>query len=70
MTKSDPVDDETDEDEDINNESSKGPLKRFLLYRQLWSGTNNNQSTVLLNYSRESETSQRENEGVQWYSKK
>ncbi|GFX23198.1 hypothetical protein TNCV_4559801 [Trichonephila clavipes] len=42
-------------------------VTRFLHYRQLWSGTNNNQSAVLLNYccSRESETFSSENEGVQ-----
>ncbi|GFY16547.1 hypothetical protein TNCV_735741 [Trichonephila clavipes] len=66
---SDFVDDETDEDEDNNNESSKvhQMLTRFLHWRQLWSGTNNNQSAVLLNYccSRESKTLQRKNEGVQ-----
>ncbi|GFV84813.1 hypothetical protein TNCV_4297951 [Trichonephila clavipes] len=46
QAKSDPVDDETDEDEEINNESRKGPT---------------NQSAILLNYccSRESETLQR-----------
>ncbi|GFU64001.1 hypothetical protein TNCV_245791 [Trichonephila clavipes] len=45
-------------------------LARFLRYRQPRSGTNNNQSAVLLNYccSRESDTLQRKNEGVQWYS--
>ncbi|PRD28628.1 UNVERIFIED_CONTAM: hypothetical protein NCL1_31790 [Trichonephila clavipes] len=59
MTKSDPVDDETDEDEDMNNENSYGVVRTTI-----------RESTVLLNYSRESETSQRENEGVQWYSKK
>ncbi|GFS99549.1 hypothetical protein TNCV_2802781 [Trichonephila clavipes] len=47
---SDSDDDETEESEDNNNESSKGP--------QLWSGMNNNQTAILLNYycSRESET--------------
>ncbi|GFX82699.1 uncharacterized protein TNCV_1193741 [Trichonephila clavipes] len=46
-------------------------LTPFLCYRHLWSGTYNNQSAILLNYccSRESETLQRKNEGVQWYSK-
>ncbi|GFT09624.1 cGMP-inhibited 3',5'-cyclic phosphodiesterase A [Trichonephila clavipes] len=61
QAESDPVDDETDKDEDNNNESSKGQmLARFLRYRQLWSGTNNNQSAVLFNYccSRESGAAQ------------
>ncbi|GFT68905.1 hypothetical protein TNCV_1804371 [Trichonephila clavipes] len=65
---SDPVDDETDEDED-NNECSKGPSNAgtFSAFGTVWSGTNNNQSAVLLNYccSRESETLQWKNEGVQ-----
>ncbi|GFX46892.1 hypothetical protein TNCV_4040371 [Trichonephila clavipes] len=68
---SDLIVDETDEDEeDNNNESSKGPLNSVL--EQLCSGTNNSQSAVPLNYccSRESETLQRKNEGVQWYSEK
>ncbi|GFT38277.1 hypothetical protein TNCV_2585081, partial [Trichonephila clavipes] len=76
---SEPVDDATDEDEDNNNGSRDivearvhQMLTRFLRWRQLWSGTNNNQSVVLFNYccSRESETLQRKNEGVQWYSEK
>ncbi|GFX19366.1 uncharacterized protein TNCV_3015051 [Trichonephila clavipes] len=47
-------------------------LKRFLRYKRLWSSTNNNRSAVLFNYccSRESETLQRENKNVQWYSEK
>ncbi|GFV83370.1 hypothetical protein TNCV_3055171 [Trichonephila clavipes] len=68
---SDPVDNETEEDEDNNNNKiSKGPSN--LRWIQLWSGTNNNQSDVLLNYccSRESETLRRKNEGVQWYREK
>ncbi|GFY25285.1 uncharacterized protein TNCV_2484051 [Trichonephila clavipes] len=42
-------------------------LTRFLRWRQLWSGTNNNQSAVLLNNCcpRESEILQRKYEGVQ-----
>ncbi|GFU66387.1 uncharacterized protein TNCV_2551361 [Trichonephila clavipes] len=41
-------------------------LMRFLRWRQLWSGMNNNQSADLLNYcsSRESETLRRKNEGL------
>ncbi|GFU45284.1 hypothetical protein TNCV_4236681 [Trichonephila clavipes] len=73
QAESDPVDDETDEDEDNNNESSKGPANAGALSAfELWSSTNNNHSTVLLNYccSRESETLQRKNNGVQWYSEK
>ncbi|GFV34137.1 uncharacterized protein TNCV_3631021 [Trichonephila clavipes] len=47
-------------------------LTRFLCSRQQWSGTNNNPSAVVLNYccSRKSETLQRKNEDVQWYSEK
>ncbi|GFT37303.1 hypothetical protein TNCV_1127281 [Trichonephila clavipes] len=73
---SNPVDHETDDDEDNNNnnESSKAPSNAdsFSALRQLWRGTNNNQSAVLLNYccSRESETLQGKNEDVQWYSEK
>ncbi|GFU98171.1 cytochrome P450 2J3 [Trichonephila clavipes] len=72
---SDPIDDETDEDEgNNNNESSKGPSNAdvFSALETAWSGTNNNQSAVLLNNccSRESETLQRKNEGVQWCSEK
>ncbi|GFV53210.1 hypothetical protein TNCV_1065691 [Trichonephila clavipes] len=60
------VDDKTNEDPDNkNNESSKGPSNAdsFSASRQLWNGTNNNQSAVLLNYccSRESETLRRKN---------
>ncbi|GFY25262.1 hypothetical protein TNCV_2483821 [Trichonephila clavipes] len=48
---SDPVGDETDDDKDNhNNESSKGLSNadtRFLRWRQLWSGTNNNQSAIV-----------------------
>ncbi|GFS83541.1 uncharacterized protein TNCV_66821 [Trichonephila clavipes] len=54
---SDPADDEKDEYEENNNESSKGPSNAdtFSAFR---SGTNYNQSAVLLNYccSRKSET--------------
>ncbi|GFV29678.1 uncharacterized protein TNCV_330441 [Trichonephila clavipes] len=70
---SDPIDDETDEDENNNNESSKGPsnadafsaLKTAMEWYE-------KQSAVLLNYccSRESETLQRKNGGVHWYSEK
>ncbi|GFW92941.1 uncharacterized protein TNCV_3495741 [Trichonephila clavipes] len=66
---SDPVDDETDEDEDNNNESSRSPSNAdtFSALETAMECTNNNQSAVLLNYccSRESETLQRKNEGVQ-----
>ncbi|GFV32129.1 uncharacterized protein TNCV_1674181 [Trichonephila clavipes] len=72
---SEPVDDETDEDEDNNNESSKGPsnadalsaLETAMEWYEQQSG-----NAVLLNYyrSRESETFQRKNEGVQWHSEK
>ncbi|GFW92496.1 hypothetical protein TNCV_518131 [Trichonephila clavipes] len=66
---SDAVDDETDEDEDNNNnENNKGPsnadafftLETAMEWYEL-------QSAVLLNYccSRESETLQRKNKGVQ-----
>ncbi|GFU91133.1 hypothetical protein TNCV_4924641 [Trichonephila clavipes] len=44
---SDPVDDETDKDENNNHEIVRIVHLRL---RQLWSGTNNNQSAVLLNY--------------------
>ncbi|PRD19746.1 UNVERIFIED_CONTAM: hypothetical protein NCL1_56486 [Trichonephila clavipes] len=71
---SDPVDDETDEEEDNNNsESSKGPLNAdafsALETAMVWYEQH---SAVLFNYCcfRESETLQRKNVGVQWYSKK
>ncbi|GFU56974.1 hypothetical protein TNCV_214011 [Trichonephila clavipes] len=75
LEESDPVDYETDENEDNNNnESSQAPsnANAFSVLRQLWSGTNNNQSAVLLNYccSIESETLQRKTKGVQWYREK
>ncbi|GFU14842.1 hypothetical protein TNCV_2807511 [Trichonephila clavipes] len=70
---SDPVDYETNGDEDNNNnERSNGPSNgdAFFALVLLWSGTHNNQSAVLLNYcfSRESETLQWKNESVQCYS--
>ncbi|GFV94015.1 hypothetical protein TNCV_3573681 [Trichonephila clavipes] len=45
-------------------------LSVYVCRKQLWGGTNNNQSDVVLNYccSRESETLHQKNEGVQWYS--
>ncbi|GFS89685.1 hypothetical protein TNCV_3787271 [Trichonephila clavipes] len=54
QAESDPVDDETDEDN--NNDESSMSIKFW--HVELWSGTNNNQSAVLLNNccSRESET--------------
>ncbi|GFW33422.1 uncharacterized protein TNCV_2795891 [Trichonephila clavipes] len=73
QAESDSVYDETDEDEDNNNESSKGPsddgafsaLETVMEWYE-------QQSAVILNYccSRETETLQRKNEGVQWYSEK
>ncbi|GFT26043.1 uncharacterized protein TNCV_2332341 [Trichonephila clavipes] len=57
---SNPVDDETVEDEDNTTKVARvhQMLTHFLRYRQPWSSTNNNHSAVLLNYccSRESET--------------
>ncbi|GFV03489.1 hypothetical protein TNCV_5060301 [Trichonephila clavipes] len=71
---SDHVDDETDEDEDNNNERNKdqSSADAFSALETVMSGTNNNQIAVLLNKccSRESETLQRKNEGVQWYNEK
>ncbi|GFT82041.1 hypothetical protein TNCV_3909761 [Trichonephila clavipes] len=59
----DPVHDETDEDEDNNNESSKGPSNAHVL-SALETTMFEQQSAVLLNYycSRESEASQGKNE--------
>ncbi|GFY25271.1 hypothetical protein TNCV_2483911 [Trichonephila clavipes] len=68
---SDPVDDETGEDVDTNNESSNGPSNAeafsALEAATECGGTNNNQSSILLNYfcSRESETLRRKNKDVQ-----
>ncbi|GFW11419.1 hypothetical protein TNCV_3809381 [Trichonephila clavipes] len=62
----DPVDNETDEDEDNNNESSKCPSNANAF------SALETTSCVLLNYccSRESATLQRKNEGVKWYREK
>ncbi|GFY22869.1 hypothetical protein TNCV_2181301 [Trichonephila clavipes] len=69
--KSDPVDDETHEDEDNYNESSKcssnaGGFSALETAMEWYE----QQSAVLLNCCcpRESETKQRKNEGVEWYS--
>ncbi|PRD34792.1 UNVERIFIED_CONTAM: hypothetical protein NCL1_13567 [Trichonephila clavipes] len=70
---SDPVDDETDEDEDNNNESSKGPSNAevfsALKIAMKWYEQQSSSSAALRNYcfSRESDTLQQKNEGVQWY---
>ncbi|GFV85833.1 hypothetical protein TNCV_2004531 [Trichonephila clavipes] len=63
---SNPVDVEIDEDEDNNNKSSKDPSNADS-FSLLWSGTNNNQSAVLLKhcFSRESEIFRRKNKSVQ-----
>ncbi|GFV83402.1 uncharacterized protein TNCV_3055491 [Trichonephila clavipes] len=71
---SDPVDDEMDEDED-NNENSKGPSNAdafSALERATEWYKQQSESTVLLNYyrSKESDTLQRKNEGVQGYREK
>ncbi|GFY19734.1 hypothetical protein TNCV_4649061 [Trichonephila clavipes] len=73
QVESDPVDDETDEDEDNNNESSKGSSNAdafsALETAMEWY---EQQNAVLLSYrcSREPETLQLKNEGVQQYSEK
>ncbi|GFU23489.1 hypothetical protein TNCV_4963741 [Trichonephila clavipes] len=71
VKESDPVDDENDEDEDNNNNgSSKDPSNAeafSALETAIECGTNNNQSSVLLNYcsTRESEILQLKTKGVQ-----
>ncbi|GFS97151.1 uncharacterized protein TNCV_1920991 [Trichonephila clavipes] len=72
---SDPVDDETGEDEDNNDESSKGPSNAdafSALETAMEWYEQQSKNTILLNYccSNESETLRRTNEGVQWYSEK
>ncbi|GFX43021.1 uncharacterized protein TNCV_436371 [Trichonephila clavipes] len=71
----DPVDDEMDEDEDKNNENSKGPSNAdafSTLETAMEWYEQQSECAVLLNYccSRESETLQRKNEDIQWYSEK
>ncbi|GFV29976.1 hypothetical protein TNCV_3100531 [Trichonephila clavipes] len=71
---SDPVDDETDKDED-NNESSKGPSNAdasAALETAMEGYEQQSDFCPTLNYccSKESESLQRKNEGVQWYSEK
>ncbi|GFV76028.1 uncharacterized protein TNCV_1456251 [Trichonephila clavipes] len=69
---SDTVDDETDEEEaNDNHESSNGPSNADVFsVLEIAMEWYEQQSFALLNYcySRESETLQRKNEGVQWYS--
>ncbi|GFT82059.1 uncharacterized protein TNCV_3909921 [Trichonephila clavipes] len=73
---SNPFDDETDEDEDNNNnESSKGPSNADAFSAlETAMGWNEQQSeccpTQLLLFKRESDTLQRKNGDVQWYSEK
>ncbi|GFV46533.1 uncharacterized protein TNCV_3234201 [Trichonephila clavipes] len=72
---SDPVDDETDKDEDNNNnESSKGlsNADAFSALETAMEGYEQQSEFVLFSYycSRESETLQRKNKGVQGYSEK
>ncbi|GFT04502.1 uncharacterized protein TNCV_1930111 [Trichonephila clavipes] len=72
QSESDPVDDETDKDEDNNNESSKVPSNAgafsTLETAMEWYEQQSECCPTQLNcFSRESDTSQTKNEGVQWY---
>ncbi|GFT85525.1 uncharacterized protein TNCV_2891831 [Trichonephila clavipes] len=70
---SDTVDDETDEDKDINNESSKGPSNADAFYALDTYGVVRTTIRVL-SYStiaaQENQILQRKNEGIPWYSEK
>ncbi|GFX25409.1 hypothetical protein TNCV_1423931 [Trichonephila clavipes] len=72
---SDPVNDETEEDKANNNNESSKDLSNIDASSALETAIewyDNNQSAILLSYycSRESETLQRKNKGVQWHSKR
>ncbi|GFX64319.1 hypothetical protein TNCV_1500431 [Trichonephila clavipes] len=72
---SDPVDEEIDEYEKNNNESSKGSSNADVIYAletamEWYEQQSEFCPTQLLLLKRKSETLQRKNEGVQWYSEK